>query len=182
MTASTWIASFCCGTEDDYLCDKLEPKGLVPNEEKSKLYPRLPGASTSRSADDIAAEVVCILCSAEKCGVVLTRQLDDTCGAEGWTQWIARKVLERLETVLKEGREKMASAMAMAYDEASDAANVLFRFAKDHPLATAGLLSIVAVGVLVVLAPMVVEALGFAELGPIEGMVPGGSEQSRLDG
>jgi len=37
-------------------------------------------------------------------------------------------------------------------------------------VAVAGLLTIVAVGILVLLAPVVVEALGFAELGPLEGI------------
>ena len=59
--------------------------------------------------------------------------------------------------------------MIDAYDSATDAADRLFQFAKDHPVASAGLLTIVAVGVLVILAPAVVEALGFAELGPLEG-------------
>lgn len=43
-------------------------------------------------------------------------------------------------------------------------------FAKDHPLATAGLLTMLAAGILVYLAPTVVEALGFAVLGPVRGM------------
>lgn len=107
--------------------------------------------------------------TAEKHGVRLTRQLEDTVGTEGWTEWISEHVLAGLEAVLKDGREKMGPAIGQAFDSASEAAEKVFQFAKDHPVATAGLLTILAVGVLVVLAPVVVEALGFAELGPVEG-------------
>ncbi|KAK7927859.1 hypothetical protein PG985_004857 [Apiospora marii] len=63
----------------------------------------------------------------------------------------------------------MGNAMKVAYGRASEAADALFQFTKDHPIATAGMLTIIAVGILVILAPAFVEALGFAELGPIEG-------------
>jgi hypothetical protein len=122
-----------------------------------------------RDPDAIVAEVLSILRTTEKHGVGLTRQLEDAVGAEGWTEWIAQQVLAGLEAVLKEGQEKMGPAMAQAFDSVSEAADKVFQFAKDHPVATAGLLTILAVGVLVVLAPVVVEALGFAELGPVEG-------------
>ncbi|KAJ3040763.1 hypothetical protein HDV00_010520 [Rhizophlyctis rosea] len=58
----------------------------------------------------------------------------------------------------------------MALEKAKEAANALFTFTKEHPEVVVGLLVIVAVGVLVCLmAPWIVEVLGFAELGPVEG-------------
>lgn len=115
------------------------------------------------------ADVVSILRSAEKEGVELAKKVGDTVGAEGWTEWIAEGILNGIKAILDEGPEKMGNAMKVAYDRASEAADALFQFTKDHPIATAGLLTIIAVGILVILAPAVVEALGFAELGPIEG-------------
>lgn len=140
-------------------------------EKPPRPTPRPSYTTPARDCDTIVTEVVSILRAAEKHGARLTRQLDDAVGVEGWTEWIAEKVLAGLEAVLKEGREKIGPAMAQAFDKASEAADNVFQFAKDHPVATAGLLTILAVGVLVVLAPVVVEALGFAELGPVEGML-----------
>lgn len=54
----------------------------------------------------------------------------------------------------------MGIAVEVAYGRASEAANAVFAFAKDHPIAMAGMLTIIAVGVLVILAPASVEALG----------------------
>ncbi|KAJ9130498.1 hypothetical protein NKR23_g12171 [Pleurostoma richardsiae] len=138
-------------------------------EKPPQPTPRPSYATPARDCDIIVTEVLSILRAAEKHGVWLTRQLDDAVGVEGWTEWIAERVLAGLEAVLKEGREKIGPAMAQAFDSASEAADKVFQFAKDHPVATAGLLTILTVGVLVVLAPVVVEALGFAELGPVEG-------------
>ncbi|KAF3766617.1 hypothetical protein M406DRAFT_339775 [Cryphonectria parasitica EP155] len=112
------------------------------NEERSRPIPRPFAATSKRSPDAIAAKVVFILRSVEERGVVLIQQLDETLDTEGWTEWVAEKVLAGIET------------------EASHDANELFQFAKDHPLATAGLLTIIAVGVLVLLAPTIVVALG----------------------
>ncbi|KAK3703771.1 hypothetical protein LTR37_014217 [Vermiconidia calcicola] len=38
-----------------------------------------------------------------------------------------------------------------------------------HPVFAAAIVTVVAIGILVLLVPWVVEALGFAELGPVEG-------------
>lgn len=130
-----------------------------------------PPCGISRSdAMDIINNAIVILRVAEKHGAGLEAQLDDLVRSTGWTEWIAENVLAGIETVLREGKEKMGQAMIVAYDEAAKAADEIFNFAKEHPAVTAGLLTIVAVGILVILAPMIVEALGFAELGPIEGM------------
>ena len=56
----------------------------------------------------------------------------------------------------------MAQAMKDAFEKATSAA---VGFARDHPVYC----TIIALGILVILAPWVIEALGFGELGPIEG-------------
>ena len=60
----------------------------------------------------------------------------------------------------------MGNAMKKAFDKASSAAK---EFAQKHPVYTAAIITIIAIGMLVVITPWVVEALGFGELGPIEG-------------
>jgi hypothetical protein len=57
-----------------------------------------------------------------------------------------------------------------ALKEASDKAYAAAaEFVHEHPVLTAALVTIVAIGILVLLAPWAVEALGFGELGPVEG-------------
>ncbi|RYP80942.1 hypothetical protein DL769_002220 [Monosporascus sp. CRB-8-3] len=169
MDALTSI--FCC------LCDSGDPTSHADafythqqflDDKQSRQNPLPSSSPRMRSPEAIVAEVISILRSAEKGGSDLAQQVD--VGTEGWTEWIAEKILAGIETIIKEGKEKMGPAMVEAYDRAYGAADNLFRFAHDHPVATAGLLTIVAVGLLVILAPTIVEALGFAELGPVEGM------------
>ncbi|KAI8627393.1 hypothetical protein F5Y19DRAFT_442992 [Xylariaceae sp. FL1651] len=169
MATSTSILSCLCGGSND--TRRVEVHFRQPVIAKTPPTPISRPLCTppNREPEIIVADIISILRSAEKHGVALTQQLDGAVGTEGWTEWIAEKVLAGIEAALKEGREKMGPAMAEAYDRASEAADNVFQFAKDHPVATAGLLTIIAVGLLVILAPMVVEALGFAELGPVEG-------------
>jgi ElaB/YqjD/DUF883 family membrane-anchored ribosome-binding protein len=120
-----------------------------------------------RSAQEISAEVVELLRTAEKNGPALQRRVRDVVGEQGWTENIARAIVGGLETVIKEGREKVGPALAEAIEKAEDAAKAVFAFSKEHPYLVAGFATIVAIGVLVLVAPWVVEALGFGELGPI---------------
>ena len=74
-------------------------------------------------------------------------------------------MLDQLVKVLK-SEKKYSSVMKHAVQKASKAAN---EFASKHPVYTSVILTVVAVGVLVLLMPWAVEALGFGELGPLEG-------------
>ncbi|KAL7620424.1 hypothetical protein AAE478_009419 [Parahypoxylon ruwenzoriense] len=169
MDSLTPILSCLCGSENDTRRAEVLSRQPFIDKTQPRPTPRPSRTPPKREPEVIVAEVISILRSAEKQGVVLTQQLDDAVGTEGWTEWIAERVLAGVEAVLKEGREKIGPAMAEAYDKASELADTVFQFAKDHPVATAGLLTIIAVGVLVLLAPTIVEASGFAELGPVEG-------------
>lgn len=92
--------------------------------------------------------------------------------AGGWSDYLAHKIVASLEPVLKAGKPKNA-AMREAYDKGCEAAKEIKGFAADHPMATAVFCTVIALGVLEVLAPYVVEWLaiwvGFGESGPIEG-------------
>ncbi|KAL9589216.1 MAG: hypothetical protein Q9179_007988, partial [Wetmoreana sp. 5 TL-2023] len=86
-----------------------------------------------------------------------------------WSSYLAQKILAGLEAALKAGREMMP-AMKTAYEKSVGAAVKEFKaFAIEHPILTGVFLTVVAIGVLVLLVPWAVEALGFAELGPVEG-------------
>ncbi|KAF2447310.1 hypothetical protein P171DRAFT_339878, partial [Karstenula rhodostoma CBS 690.94] len=109
------------------------------------------------TASETADRVVHALVHTEKRGTHLKRTLDTIVSASSWTENLAEWVLAKLETPAKE-----------AYDQACSAALAIPAFVKDHPVSTTDL----ALGVLVVLAPWVLEVLGFAELGPVSIPVP----------
>lgn len=120
--------------------------------------------------DEAAEQIVNALFTAEIGGsTTLVSQLNNIahqCG--GWSEWLADRIRRGLEQALAQGR-KMSAALATAYDKACEAATVFEGFVKEHPIATAVFVTVIAIGVLVVLTPYVVEMLGFGELGPIEG-------------
>jgi hypothetical protein len=116
-----------------------------------------------RTAQDIAKDVITILRTTEKRGRELERALQNAVGEYGWTENIAKAILGGLENVIKTGAT-VAEVMKEAIEKAASAA---VGFARDHPVYC----TILALGVLVLLAPWAIEALGFGELGPIEGMI-----------
>ncbi|GAB0138790.1 hypothetical protein EsDP_00007013 [Epichloe bromicola] len=124
--------------------------------------------------EQVSIDVVVRLYSADD-GHHLRAELGRVVGAAGWSEALATKVLAALVRALEEGREKMGAAMRDAYDEATRIADLEFRqlarWARENPkeAACAVLLTIVAFGVLVALAPYVLELLGFGELGPAAG-------------
>lgn len=149
------------------------PTGTAKYEhisEKAALQPSTRGADKPRlRCDEAASSIVSAMLKAN----INDTSLDATIQsfvhqAGGWSEYLAKKILTMLEAVLKAG-EQMNPAMQEAYDKACDAAKMVEGFAADHPLATAAFCTLIALGVLVVLAPYALELLGFGELGPIEG-------------
>lgn len=135
-----------------------EKAHLMMGPAEPSYYDEKPGPSD----DDIASSIVSILLSAEKPGAELQARLNDTVHPYGWTENIAKAILRGLVDVIMKG-----AAMNQAMNDACNkAVNEAVEFAKEHPVYC----TIIALGVLVVLAPWVIEALGFGELGPIEGM------------
>lgn len=60
----------------------------------------------------------------------------------------------------------LVGAMKETYDKVRLVAE---EFVEEHPILTAMIVTVIAIGILAVLVPWAVEALGFGELGPIEG-------------
>lgn len=105
--------------------------------------------------------IVATLLEAEKPGQALKRRLDDVVAASGWTEHIAEAVLNNLVQAIR-ACQHAGTAMTEALEKSTAAA---VDFAHEHPLYA----TVIALGVLVVLAPWVIEALGFGELGPVQG-------------
>ena len=139
----------------------------------TSCIPNLFTTTTTRiqnnSTDKQATEIVNILLKAEKPGQQLQFDIESVIKIESWTSKLAEAVLHKLEEAIKLGA-RVGTAMAYALEQAEhlihEEASALAQFAKDHPLVVA----LLAVAVLAALAPWALEALGFAELGPVEGL------------
>ncbi|RDL37478.1 Uncharacterized protein BP5553_04911 [Venustampulla echinocandica] len=109
----------------------------------------------------IAADILRTLFSADQGGKHLKKSVQEIVGERGWTENIAKAILGGIENGLKQGVQvgmAMKEASEKAIAEAAD-------FAHDHPYFCA----LIAIGILAILMPWVLEVLGFAELGPVEG-------------
>ncbi|KAK5083354.1 hypothetical protein LTR70_006435 [Exophiala xenobiotica] len=105
----------------------------------------------------------------------LQKALKDTFSTCSYHDRIAHYILQKLEKALEKGAA-LGKAVTKAFEKASAEA---VGFAKEHP----AYCTLIALGILVLMAPWVLEILGFAELGPVEalwqaryaGYVPEGS-------
>ncbi|EXF77594.1 hypothetical protein CFIO01_11671 [Colletotrichum fioriniae PJ7] len=115
-----------------------------------------------RSAQDAASEFIDILRTAEKGGKDLEHRLRNIVTVNSWTEELAKYILSGVEGLVRH-RDTIGQVVRETVDKSTEAADSVFEFAKEHPV----FVTIIAIGVLVIVAPWVVEALGFGELGPI---------------
>jgi len=108
-----------------------------------------------------ATEIIRVLQESEKSGEELRNQVARVVGPQNWTESLAKAVLHRLEQGIRAGMQ-MRGPLQDAFTKAVDNA---IEYTHEHPVYT----TVVALGILVILLPWVIEALGFAELGPVEG-------------
>lgn len=80
----------------------------------------------------------------------------------------AQCLLEALVDAINKGKP-MSDAMKKAFEKASVAAR---QFVREHPVLARVFVTIVALGVLALLVPWVIKALGFGILGPVKGKFP----------
>ena len=148
----------------DYFIEWQEEKVPVP------VQPSPYGGKKARMSREEAAEsIVSAMLDADEIGPSLNATIQSIVHqAGGWSEWLAAKILAALEAVLKADKS-LNAAMKEAYDKACEAFQKVEGFAVDHPV----FCTLIALGILVVLVPYVVECLGFCagfgELGPIEG-------------
>lgn len=129
------------------------------------------GKSVEQASQDAAAAVFSALQQAEKRGRTLEAAVQDIVRQAGFahfTERIARKVLDALQSALKEG-SPMREAMKDAYEKAINAADGIAGFSRQHPVLTGCICAVIALGILMILAPAVVHALGFGIGGVVEG-------------
>ncbi|OJJ70327.1 hypothetical protein ASPBRDRAFT_129116 [Aspergillus brasiliensis CBS 101740] len=115
---------------------------------------------TDARTSAVASDIVNILLTGES-RESIQKRLHEQVDTNGWSESIAQAILHGLSDAIKAGAE-MAGPAADALTKAKEAG---VNFAKEHPVYT----FVLALGVIVALAPWVLEVLGFGELGPIAG-------------
>ncbi|KAJ4337557.1 hypothetical protein N0V95_008295 [Ascochyta clinopodiicola] len=131
-----------------------------PDEKQALNY-----SSDVRQIDEIAQDVVSTILRADKAGAQLRAELDAIVGPYGWKEYLAEKVLQKLIAALQGAPDRLGPAIRDAYHKAWSVADNIEGFVVQHPV----MCTVIAFGVLVIIAPWVIETLGFAELGPVEG-------------
>ncbi|KAI4132926.1 MAG: hypothetical protein LQ347_002360 [Umbilicaria vellea] len=147
------------------------------SEKEPSIQPLTTKSSDRQTPDDAASHILTALLSATKPGPTLDASIRSIIhthrpATASWSTWyasLAKAVFHRIEALLREGGSQHGEAMAHACQKASDAVDTTEGFAQKHPLWTTAVVAIVAFGILVLLAPYLLEALGFAEAGPVEG-------------
>lgn len=163
-------------TANSFNIEKSHGYESLPENETPSLQP-ITKSSNPRTPEEAASQILTALLSAPKPGPTLDASIHSIIrthrpSTASWNSWyasLAKAVFHNIESLLKEGRTRLSGAMADAFQKASDAVDTTENFARDHPLWAAAVLAIVVLGILVLLAPYLLEALGFAELGPVEG-------------
>jgi hypothetical protein len=128
---------------------------------------RLSSANNNNNNDQTAqtaSQFVDTLFSAEKNGPELHQALAEIIQTASLRQYFAQAVFEALQKAIEVARP-MGIALGETYDKVVREIDSIEGFVKDHPVMCA----VIAIGILVVLSPWVIEALGFAEAGILEG-------------
>ena len=146
---------------DCFICNRNKYETLADEKATVSFTEKGP-----RTTQEIAADVINILLTAEKNDRDLERSLQDTVNECGWTENLGKAILSAVETAIREG-----AVMGQVMRDASEKAILeAYEFAKDHP----AYCTLIALGILASLAlpfaiPWVLEAIGFGLEGPIEG-------------
>jgi hypothetical protein len=86
-------------------------------------------------------------------------------GSYEMTPDLAKNTLEQLTEMLDTPQEKTSPAFRAAYKTARESAQAIEGSAQDHPVFTLA----VALGILAIMAPWILQLLGFTKLGPASG-------------
>ena len=141
-----------------------------PISEKTALqFPQICGKKPRLDNDEAASSIVSAIMDADdfnpSLGIAIQSLVHE---AGGWTEYLMTRILAALERVLEDGAP-LKQPMQQAFDKVYKATEEFEQFAADHPVVTGVFCTVIAIGILVLVAPYAVELLGFGELGPIEG-------------
>lgn len=140
----------------------------APSRNNGTFYLTTEGKSpTPKPTDDeLIKSIIHTLFTAEKGGKSLEDRLDQIVEINGWYESLAQRLVNALASALSNGKE-MSGMMKEAYDKASVETH---SFIEEHPVLVEVAVTIVVFGILALLMPWAIEALGFGRLGPVAGM------------
>jgi hypothetical protein len=113
------------------------------------------------STEDIASSFLSTLFAAERPGQDLECRLQEIIRSYGWRDGLAERILKGIEAAVNAGGA-MGGAMKDALGKAKAVAE---DFVREHPILATELAILIALGILVILVPWVIAALGFGEEG-----------------
>ena len=136
--------------------------------EKAMLYPN---GDIKTTAEDVAGHVFAVFQSTDNPGRDLESTLQNIVHqTSSWKERFAKAILVTIQKALVNENIAHKGAMGEAYEKATVAAEGIAGFTRDHPVWTAVIAAVIALGILYLLMPVVLDILGFGSLGPIEGM------------
>lgn len=146
---------FCC-----FPSRTEQPAELISSKSIQEKYTDI-APTSSAPVDESAEEFVTTLLHSQLPIRDLQLFLFDQFSTTSWSESLAVAILKVLDTALRNGvvvgstlKEALEKSLAEAVD-----------FAKEHP----AFMTLIALGVLVIVAPWVLGWLGFGELGIVEG-------------
>lgn len=137
---------------------------------------------TMHPARDEADRFLNILRTAKHAGPELQLRLrDNIASTSGWKDALAQKILDGIAAMIHEG-DHLTGAMGEMVGDVTQKAR---QFADEHPiyanLLVFGGYTLLAIGILVLVAPWVLTALGFGEEGPVLGEWPSSLPRGRTN-
>ncbi len=99
----------------------------------------------------------------------LKHKLDKEIRDAGWTEDIAKGLLARLAAAIEDSEDTLGAGVRDLVEKINEVVAISFEWADEHPAEAAILSTLVAVGVLYLLAPYILTILGFAAEGPVAG-------------
>jgi hypothetical protein len=111
-----------------------------PDEKRALLSTYQPRAVSQLADDVVAAMLVTVLI-----GPALYMKLDPIVGTYGWTENLAKWILEKLSLALQSAHDNLGPAVREAYNWAWDVAKSIEGFVIEHPV----FCTVIALGVLV---------------------------------
>jgi hypothetical protein len=134
------FACFGCVTPEPQLSTSY-----YPDEKRALLSGYQPRAVT-QLADDVVATMLSTMLT----GPALHMKLDAVVGTYGWTENLAKWILERLSLALQNAHDSLGPAVRDAYNRSWEVAKSIEGFVIEHPV----FCTIIALGVLVRTYPL----------------------------
>nr|POF03151.1 hypothetical protein CFP56_76369 [Quercus suber] len=172
---------------DEYAVTYHQSNQSVPNYLYRDMKPTLSSSGQVRlTKEELADRLVSTMREATRSGAALQQDLANVVHEAGWwNDFIAERALFILAKLIEAGGRlgpAMLSAFHRVHEEIRKIPELAADFAKEHPILTGVICVIIALGILYLLWPSMLEALGFTSLGPRLGELSRCLRDRQVDG